>query len=371
MNPNQDTPVTRKELQESLAEMRSFVLALITAGGEGEAERMKGLLEGVGMSWEGFGAWNRRREESRCGRCESKRAREEWEGEGESEEDGEREEDESSESGSFEAESSSSSIWSPSSSISSAPSYPPPIATHFASSLVTPSQPSIVGLAAPTVPATTFLSHVSHPHGSLVVPGASFVKTWKLKNTSNFALHPHSALRFLSGTALHSCLPLKHVGPVEPGETFEVSVAMKAPLEEGRWKAVWVLDDLEEEGLEEGVRGRCEVELWIITGSPSSTYFPSPLFPQIEPTSSLPPQPHSDSPPSSPQIYPAQAQLQVRYDHLSHSVSTIDLSASVDWSESGWDDGCTGDVEVDEGVEDLLMDRGEEWTEVRWFGEGR
>lgn len=111
----------------------------------------------------------------------------------------------------------------------------------------------------------------------------------------------------------------------------------------------------------------------IITGSPSSTYFPSSLFPQIEPTSSLPPQPDSDSPPSSPQIYPDQPQLQVRHDHLSHSVSTIDLSASVDWSESGsgWDDGCTGDVEVDEGVEDLLMDRGEEWTEVRWLGEGR
>lgn len=95
MNPNQDTPVTRKELQESLAEMRSFVLALITAGGEGEAERMKGLLEGVGMRWEGFGAGNKRREESRCGRCESRRATEGWEGEGESEEDGEREEDES------------------------------------------------------------------------------------------------------------------------------------------------------------------------------------------------------------------------------------------------------------------------------------
>lgn len=75
-------------------------------------------------------------------------------------------------------------------------------------------------------------------------------------STSPHALHPHSALRFLSGTRLHAYLPLKHVGPIEAGVEFDVSVVVRAPEEPGQYRAVWWMDECEDDGQE-----RTEVEV--------------------------------------------------------------------------------------------------------------
>ena len=52
-----------------------------------------------------------------------------------------------------------------------------------------------------------------------------------------------------------------HVGPVEAGDEFDVSVVMKAPLEPDQYKAVWWMDDCEEASGQGGA-GRLEVEVW-------------------------------------------------------------------------------------------------------------
>ena len=73
--------------------------------------------------------------------------------------------------------------------------------------------------------------------------GALFVKTWRLQNNGTVAFDASTALRFSSGEKLQAQADQVDVGAVQAGETFEVSVEMKAPETAGRYVSFWRLKD--------------------------------------------------------------------------------------------------------------------------------
>jgi hypothetical protein len=90
----------------------------------------------------------------------------------------------------------------------------------------------------------TFLADVTIPDNTVIPPGTSFVKTWRLRNDGNCAWGP--------GTTVDSMLsvggtPMGNVGPVPltvqvaPGQAANLSVTLTAPTAAGTYRSDWKL----------------------------------------------------------------------------------------------------------------------------------
>ena len=110
-----------------------------------------------------------------------------------------------------------------------------PVATPAATVAATASQ------SAGCTDAATFVADVTIPDGSQVAPGATFVKTWRLKNSGTCTWDGRYKLVFASGNtlgALANSFALETT--VAPGELVDLSVTLVAPTTpatyEGNWK---------------------------------------------------------------------------------------------------------------------------------------
>ncbi|MEJ2710306.1 MAG: NBR1-Ig-like domain-containing protein [Anaerolineales bacterium] len=85
------------------------------------------------------------------------------------------------------------------------------------------------------------LGHPSAEPGAQFIPGADFVKTWRLKNSGSCTWDANYALMFLDGDPLgaEAVIPLGR--QVLPGETLDAAVAMRAPAAPGIYQAAWAL----------------------------------------------------------------------------------------------------------------------------------
>jgi N-acetylmuramoyl-L-alanine amidase len=90
-----------------------------------------------------------------------------------------------------------------------------------------------------------FVADVSIPDGSRLAPGASFVKTWRLRNTGATSWGPEYRFAFHSGDRLGGPdwvpLPVAAASPVPPGGEIDVSVPLVAPADgraTGRWQLI-------------------------------------------------------------------------------------------------------------------------------------
>jgi hypothetical protein len=87
----------------------------------------------------------------------------------------------------------------------------------------------------------SFIEDVTYKDGTEVAPGATFVKTWKLRNTGSCTWNSSYSVVFVRGDSLGAPASVQlTTGSVAPGQEIEVSVAMKAPDTpkeyEGRWR---------------------------------------------------------------------------------------------------------------------------------------
>lgn len=81
------------------------------------------------------------------------------------------------------------------------------------------------------------------PDGSDFLPGSTFTKTWKIKNTGNCSWDANYAVVFTSGDAALNApasLPIT-TGTVAPGETVLISMNLTAPASVGTYKAEFKL----------------------------------------------------------------------------------------------------------------------------------
>jgi len=119
------------------------------------------------------------------------------------------------------------------------PTIPPPPATNTAVSFPTLALPTSTVAAPPTASCDVaqFVRDISIPDGSVFSPGATFTKTWRLKNAGTCTWSGYS-LVFDSGDSMGGTSPTS-IGTVSPGQEVDLSVNLTAPTTNGNYRGYW------------------------------------------------------------------------------------------------------------------------------------
>ncbi len=86
-----------------------------------------------------------------------------------------------------------------------------------------------------------FVKDVNFPDGTVVAPGETFTKIWRLKNRGTCTWTSDYMLVFSSGTQMGGTTAVRLPGTVLPGQTVDVSVTLTAPTGEGPYTSNWML----------------------------------------------------------------------------------------------------------------------------------
>jgi hypothetical protein len=86
-----------------------------------------------------------------------------------------------------------------------------------------------------------FIADVTIPDGTTFSPGATFRKTWRLKNIGTCTWTSSYSLVFDSGERFGAPTSVSFPGTVAPGKTVDLSVDMTAPTNAGHFFSYWKL----------------------------------------------------------------------------------------------------------------------------------
>jgi len=116
---------------------------------------------------------------------------------------------------------------------------PPPQATNTAVSFPTLALPASTSAVPPTATCdlAQFVKDISIPDGSVFAPGATFTKTWRLKNVGTCNWSGYS-LVFDSGDSMGGTSPAS-IGTVGAGQEVDLSVNLTAPATAGSYRGHW------------------------------------------------------------------------------------------------------------------------------------
>lgn len=119
------------------------------------------------------------------------------------------------------------------------PTLPAAQATNTAVSFPTLAVPTATRLVPPTAVCdlAQFVRDVTIPDGTTFQPGATFTKTWRLKNAGTCTWSGYS-LVFDSGELMGATSPTA-IGTVSPGQEVDISVNMTAPTANGSYRGYW------------------------------------------------------------------------------------------------------------------------------------
>jgi hypothetical protein len=121
---------------------------------------------------------------------------------------------------------------------------PVPIFTPTLMVLVSPTLPGFAtlpaggGLATPSCYRMTYVADVTVPDNTVMTPGQSFTKTWKVRNTGSCAWDAGFKFAFTSGESM-SGAGYTLAQSVPANTETEISVAMVAPTKTGTLKGNW------------------------------------------------------------------------------------------------------------------------------------
>jgi len=146
----------------------------------------------------------------------------------------------------------------------------PPSATLPSATATSPSP-------TPTVPCTDragFVKDVTVPDGTLFRAGATFTKTWRLKNTGTCTWTTGYALVFFSGDQMNAPAMIALASEVPPGATIDLSAGMDAPASSGYYEGNWRLRNAAGALFGTGAGGKGYFWVKIRVGAPSKTATP-------------------------------------------------------------------------------------------------
>jgi len=116
------------------------------------------------------------------------------------------------------------------------PTLPPAQPTNTAITLPTSMPPTNTPIPTQVCDQAHFIKDVNYPDGTLVAPGETFKKTWRLRNTGTCTWSGYM-LVFDSGESMN---PVADAIPVvAPGQEVDVSVTFTAPTEQKSYKSYW------------------------------------------------------------------------------------------------------------------------------------
>ena len=96
-------------------------------------------------------------------------------------------------------------------------------------------------LALGTCDSAQFITDVTVQDGTFINPGATFVKTWRLKNTGVCQWNTSYSLVFVSGTQMGGTTSVAFPNSVAPGQTVDLTVTLTAPTTGGTFRGYWQL----------------------------------------------------------------------------------------------------------------------------------
>ena len=96
-------------------------------------------------------------------------------------------------------------------------------------------------VAAVSCDAAQFIADVTIPDGTVVAPGATFVKTWRLKNVGSCTWTTAYAIVFTGGDQLGAPAVVNMPSSVAPGASVDITVNMTAPTTPAHYRGNWKL----------------------------------------------------------------------------------------------------------------------------------
>jgi hypothetical protein len=89
-----------------------------------------------------------------------------------------------------------------------------------------------------------FIADVNVPPGTVIAPGAQFMKTWRLKNVGTCTWTTSYQLVFFSGEKMGAPSFANFPRNVEPGQTVDLSINMIAPSTPGQYRGYWMFKNV-------------------------------------------------------------------------------------------------------------------------------
>jgi len=134
----------------------------------------------------------------------------------------------------------------------------------------------------PCTDAATFLKDVTIPDNTNLLPGQSFVKTWRLRNDGTCTWTTDFALAFAGGSKLGGSTVVPLARAVAPGETIDLSITLTAPAGSGIYESRWQLRNAA--GQLFGIGRNADAPFWVkITVGAIPSVTPS-LTPSVMPS---------------------------------------------------------------------------------------
>lgn len=123
-----------------------------------------------------------------------------------------------------------------------------------------------------------FITDVTIPDGTILLPGETFVKTWRLQNTGSCSWSSGYDIVFSSGDAMSAPSAVQLTTDIiPPGGTVDVSVTLVAPASTGTYKGNWRLRDAADQVFGIVSTGEFWVEIEVVnpTSTPTNTPVPT------------------------------------------------------------------------------------------------
>jgi hypothetical protein len=86
-----------------------------------------------------------------------------------------------------------------------------------------------------------FVTDVTVADGTVFSAGDTFTKTWRIRNTGTCSWTPSYTFRFSNGEAMSGPSSIALSGNVNPGQTVDISVNLKAPSSPDNYTGYWKL----------------------------------------------------------------------------------------------------------------------------------
>jgi hypothetical protein len=119
------------------------------------------------------------------------------------------------------------------------PTTPPPV-TGTPPTATPTSTPGTATVPPSSCDRAQFISDRTIPDGTVMAPGATFTKTWRLKNVGTCAWTTSYQLVFSSGERMGAATSAAFPQNVPVGQTIDISINMTAPSAAGSYRGFWM-----------------------------------------------------------------------------------------------------------------------------------
>jgi hypothetical protein len=130
-----------------------------------------------------------------------------------------------------------------------------------------------------------FVADVRVPDNTLLPPGGTFHKIWRLRNDGTCPWTDAYQVVFSDGDPMNNNTPLSLPGEVQPGDTVDIGVDMVAPSRDGTYRGNYLLQNPQGATFGVGASGQTPFYVQIVVGTRSTATLPPPPQPDTQPPS--------------------------------------------------------------------------------------